>query len=244
MVLQTMIFILPLSGKKMTALPRQEDVDVAEAHTEVATVVTVASIIMGNVEDIEEATMAVIVEGIEEATMAVIVEDIEEATMVVIVEDIEEATMVVIVEDIEEATMAVTVEDTEEVIVEDTVEVTAEAIEAASEASEVESVVESVVAIVAAAMANGGVITMESVDEVEEPADEVIEQVVMDRLKILQLLQFLHDCLTAQHYLPQNSRTLTIYLIYSRSFLMILYCVNIVLHRYPVSSLFFLTIKY
>jgi len=232
MVLQTMIFILPLSGKKMTALPRQEDVDVAEAHTEVATVVTVASIIMGNVEDIEEATMAVIVE------------DIEEATMVVIVEDIEEATMVVIVEDIEEATMAVTVEDTEEVIVEDTVEVTAEAIEAASEASEVESVVESVVAIVAAAMANGGVITMESVDEVEEPADEVIEQVVMVRLKILQLLQFLHDCLTAQHYLPQNSRTLSIYLIYSRSFLMILYCVNIVLHRYPVSSLFFLTIKY
>ena len=53
-----MIFILPLSGRKMMALPRPEDVDVAGAHTEVATVVTVASLTMGNVEDIEEATMA------------------------------------------------------------------------------------------------------------------------------------------------------------------------------------------
>jgi hypothetical protein len=68
MVMQTMMFILPLSGKKMTALPKQEDVDVAEAHTEVATVVTVASIIMGNVEDIEAT---VTVEDTEEA----IVED-------------------------------------------------------------------------------------------------------------------------------------------------------------------------
>ena len=53
----------------MTALPKPEDVDVAvaEVHTEVATVVTVASIIMGNVEDIEEATM-VTVEDTEEAT--------------------------------------------------------------------------------------------------------------------------------------------------------------------------------
>ena len=60
----------------MMALPRPEDVDVAEAHTEVATVVTVASIItMGNVEDIE-ATMAVTVADIEE----VIVEDSVEVT--------------------------------------------------------------------------------------------------------------------------------------------------------------------
>jgi len=183
-----MTLILPLSGKKMTALPRQEDVDVAEAATEAATVVTVATIITGNVEDIEEAT--------------------------------------------------VTVEDTEEAIVEDTVEVTAEANEATSEASEVANEEESVVATVAVAVENGGVIMMESVDEVEA-VDEVIEEVVMDRLRVLQRLQFLHDCLTAQsteHYLPQNSRTLSIYLIYSRSFfLMILYCVNIVLHRYPVS---------
>ena len=93
MVMQTMIFILPLSGKRMTALPRPEDVDVAEAHTEVATVVTVASITMGNVGDIEEATMAVTVEDTEEATMAVIVEDTEEAPMV-IVEDSVEATEV------------------------------------------------------------------------------------------------------------------------------------------------------
>ena len=87
-----MIFILALSGKKMTALPRQEDVDVAEAHTEVATVVTVAIIITGNVEDIEEATVTV--EDTEEGN----VEDIEEAT--VTVEDTEEA----IVEDIVEMT--------------------------------------------------------------------------------------------------------------------------------------------
>jgi len=205
--MQMMIFILPLSGKKMTALPRQEDVDVAEAHTEVATVVTVASIIMGNVEDIE-------------ATMAVTVEDIV-------------------------ATMAVTVEDTEEVIVEDTVEATVEATVVASEASEVVNEVESVVATAAVAMENGGVITMESVDEVEEAADEVIEEVVMDRVRILRLLQFLHDRLTAQSITyPKTREPLSIYLIYSRSFfLMILYCVNIVLHRYPV-SLFFLTIKY
>ena len=121
MVMQTMIFILLLNGKKMTALPRQEDVAVAEADTEVATVVTVDTIIMGNVEDIEEATM------------------------VVTVEDIEEATMAVTVEDIEGASMAATEEDTEEVIVEDTVEVTAEAIEATSEASEVVNEEESVV---------------------------------------------------------------------------------------------------
>ena len=71
------------------ALRRPEDVDVAEAHTtEVATVVTVASIIMGNVEDIEEATMAGNVEDIE-ATMAVTVEDTEEG----IVEDTVEATV-------------------------------------------------------------------------------------------------------------------------------------------------------
>jgi len=76
MVMQTMIFILPPSRKKMTALSRPEDVDVAEAHTEVATVVTVASITMGNVEVIEEATMAVTVEDSEE----VIVEDSVEAT--------------------------------------------------------------------------------------------------------------------------------------------------------------------
>lgn len=74
MVMQTMIFILPLSGKKMMALPRQEDVDVAEAHTEVATVVTVATIIMGNVEDIEEATVTV------EDTEEAIVEDTVEVT--------------------------------------------------------------------------------------------------------------------------------------------------------------------
>jgi len=146
MVMQTMMFILPLSGKKMTALPKQEDVDVAEAHTEVATVVTVASIIMGNVEDIEAT---------------------------------------------------VTVEDTAEAIVEDTV-VTVEAIEAISEASEVANEEEIVVAtvVVAMAMENGGVM-MESVDE-EEVADEAIEEVVMGRLRIFQLLQFLHDCLTAQ----------------------------------------------
>ena len=104
----------------MMALPRQEGVDVAEAHTEVATVVTVASIIMGNVEDIEEAIM------------------------VVSEEDTEEAIMVVNEEDTEEAIKAVIVEDTGEAIVEDTVEVT-EAIEATSEASEVANEVESVV---------------------------------------------------------------------------------------------------
>jgi hypothetical protein len=53
-VMQTMIFILPLSRTKMTALPRPKDVDVAEAH-EAATVATGASIITGIVEDIEEA---------------------------------------------------------------------------------------------------------------------------------------------------------------------------------------------
>ena len=130
MVMQTMIFILPLNGKKMTALPRQEDVAVAEADTEVATVVTVDTIIMGNVEDIEEATMVVTVEDIEEATMAVTVEDIEEG-----------ATMAVTVEVTEEAI----VEVTEEVIVEVIVEPTVEAIEVASEASEVVNEVESVV---------------------------------------------------------------------------------------------------
>jgi len=209
MVMQSMVFILPLSGKKMTALPRQEDVDEAEAHTEVATVVTVASIIMGNVEDIEEASMAVTEE------------------------DTEEASMVVTEEDTEEASMVGTEEDTEEVIVEDTAAATAEANEVASEASEVANEVESVVATVAVAMENGG---MESVDEVEEVADEVIEEVVMDRVRILRLLQFLHDCLAAQSITyPKTREPLSIYLIYSRSFfLMILYCVNIVLHRYPV----------
>jgi hypothetical protein len=84
MVLQTMFFILSLSGTKMMALPRQEDADVAEAHTEVATVVTVASITMENVEDIEEATMLVTVEDTEEVkvedTVEAIVEDTVEAT--------------------------------------------------------------------------------------------------------------------------------------------------------------------
>jgi len=226
MVMQTMIFIPPLSGKKMTALPRQEDVDVAEADTEVATVVTVDSIIMGNVEDIEEATMAVTVEDIEEVTMAVTVEDTEGATMVVTVEDIEEVTM------------AVTEEDTEEVIVEVIVEATVEANEVASEASEVANEVESVVATVA--VENGG---MESVAEVEEAVDEVIEEVVMDRVRIL---QFLHDCLTAQSInYPKTREPLA-----SISYLLSLFPFNdlvlrkIVLHRYPVSSLFFLTIKY
>ena len=46
----------------------------AEAHTEVATVVTVAIIITGNVEDIEEATVTV------EDTEEAIVEDIVEMT--------------------------------------------------------------------------------------------------------------------------------------------------------------------
>lgn len=153
----------------MMALRRQEDADVVEAHTEVATVVTVASIIMENVEDIEEATMAV------------------------------------------------TVVDTEEVIVEDTVEATAEATEVTSEASEVANEVENVVASVAVAVENGGVITMGSVEEVEEAADEVIEEVVMDRLRVLQLLQFLHDCLTAQSITYPKIRQ-PIYLIYSLSF--------------------------
>lgn len=81
MMMETIIFILPPSRKKMTALHKPEDVDVAEAHTEVATVVTVASIIiMGNVEDIEEATVAATVED-SEATM-VILEDSVEATEV------------------------------------------------------------------------------------------------------------------------------------------------------------------
>ena len=85
MMMETIIFILPPSRKKMTALHKPEDVDVAEAHTEVATVVTVASIIiMGNVEDIEEATVA--------ATVAATVED-SEATMVIL-EDSVEATEV------------------------------------------------------------------------------------------------------------------------------------------------------
>jgi hypothetical protein len=94
MVTQTMIFILPLSKTKMTALPRPEDVDVAEAH-EAATVVTGASIIMGNVEDIEEATMGN-VEDIEEATMVTV--DTEEAPMVIVGDSVEataEATEVV-----------------------------------------------------------------------------------------------------------------------------------------------------
>jgi hypothetical protein len=77
-----MIFILQPSGTKMTALPRPEDVDVAEAHTEVATVVTVASIIMGNVEVIEEATMAVTVEDTEVVIVEVSVEATAEATEV------------------------------------------------------------------------------------------------------------------------------------------------------------------
>jgi hypothetical protein len=63
MAIQTMIIRL-LSGKRMTVLPRPEDVDVAEAHPEV---VTVASIVMETVEDIE-APMAVIVEDPVEAT--------------------------------------------------------------------------------------------------------------------------------------------------------------------------------
>ena len=40
----------------------------------------------------------------------------------------------------------------------------------------------------AVAMENGGVITMESVDEVEEAADEVIEEVVFDPNNITFLL--------------------------------------------------------
>ena len=40
----------------------------------------------------------------------------------------------------------------------------------------------------AVAMENGGVITMESVDEVEEAADEVIEEVVFDTNDITFLL--------------------------------------------------------
>ena len=68
MVLKIMILILPLSGKKMTALPRPlaEDMDVVEAHT--TEVGTVASIIMGNVENIK-GTMAVTVEDTVEATV-------------------------------------------------------------------------------------------------------------------------------------------------------------------------------
>ena len=78
----------------MTALPRPEDVDVAEVHTEVATVVTVVFIIMGNVEVIEEATKAVTVEVIEEATVEVIEEATMEDTEVATVEDSVEATAV------------------------------------------------------------------------------------------------------------------------------------------------------
>ena len=40
----------------------------------------------------------------------------------------------------------------------------------------------------AVAMVNGGVITMESVDEVEEAADEVIEEVIFDSNYITFLL--------------------------------------------------------
>lgn len=66
-----------LSGKKMMALLRPEDVDVAaEAHPEV---ITVVSIVM---EDIGEVTVKVIVEDIEEAPMVVIVEDSVEVTEV------------------------------------------------------------------------------------------------------------------------------------------------------------------
>ena len=76
-----MILILPLSGKKMTALPRPlaEDMDVVEAHT--TEVGTVASIIMGNVENIK-GTMAVTVEDTVEATVEareVVSEDTEAA---------------------------------------------------------------------------------------------------------------------------------------------------------------------
>ena len=183
MVMQTMIFILPLSGKKMMALPRQEDVDVAEAHTEVATVVTVATIIMGNVEDIEEATVTV--------------EDTEEA----IVED--------------------TVEVTAEAI-----EATSEASEVVNEEESVVWICPYLVIVLIWQCLGGyrgrgggewrghdgergrgrgrgrgdrgGSILLEwyhfSLTEV------FFFQVVtvMDRLRILQLLQFLHDCLTAQ----------------------------------------------
>jgi hypothetical protein len=70
MATQTMILIMLLSGKRMMALLRPEDVDVAaEAHPEV---ITVVSIVM---EDIGEVTVKVTVEDIEEAPMAVIVED-------------------------------------------------------------------------------------------------------------------------------------------------------------------------
>jgi hypothetical protein len=69
----------------------------------------------------------------------------------------------------------------------------------------------------------------------------------MDRVRILQLLQFLHDYLTFITY-PKTCELLASisYLLTAiRSFfLMILYCVNIVLHRYPVSSLLFLTLNY
>ena len=96
--MQMMAQTLSLNGKKMTASPRPEDVDVAEVHSEVANVVVI-------VEDIEEATRVVNVEDSEEVPM-VNVEDIEGATRVVTVEDSEEAPMVN-VEDIEEASVVV-----------------------------------------------------------------------------------------------------------------------------------------
>ena len=65
MAIQTMIL---LSGK-MTGLPKPEDVDVAEAHSEV---VRVVSIVRETVEDIEAPTVIVedSVEAIEAATEA------------------------------------------------------------------------------------------------------------------------------------------------------------------------------
>jgi hypothetical protein len=66
MAIQTMIL---LSGKKMTGLPKPEDVDVAEAHSEV---VHVVSIVRETVEDIEAPTVIVedSVEAIEAASEA------------------------------------------------------------------------------------------------------------------------------------------------------------------------------
>jgi len=77
--MQTMI--LSLIGKKMMALPRPEDVDVAEVNSEVAKEVVTAEDIeemVASVEDIVEATMVVTVEGSEVA----IVEGSEVATAV------------------------------------------------------------------------------------------------------------------------------------------------------------------
>ena len=94
-------------------------------------------------------------------------------------------------------------------------------------------------------MENGGVIMMEIVVEAEEAADEVIEEVVFDPnditfllLKYFQvkdrvrILQILHDCLTAQYYLFQNSRTLSI------SHLLSLFLLNdLVLRKHCTASL-------